>query len=225
MTKKRQTPEQIVTLLRQVEVAVANGKGTPQACKEAAITDADVLPLAERIRGPEAGPSETAERAREGKLPTETRRGGAVSGETDPAGGGPGKLLSPNRRRQAVTTAQQRHGLSERQACRLFGQWRGTQRYRPTHRDDEGPLTQASVALASQYGRYGYRRITALLRSAGWSVGHDRVERIWRREGLKVPKRQKPRGRLWLNDGSCMRLRPERTNQCVELRLREHAHP
>ena len=111
-----------------------------------------------------------------------------------------------------MTTAQQRHGLSERQACRLFGQWRGTQRYRPTHRDDEGPLTQASVALASQYGRYGYRRITALLRSAGWSVGHDRVERIWRREGLKVPKRQKPRGRLWLNDGSCMRLRPERTN-------------
>ena len=105
MTKKRQTPEQIVTLLRQVEVAVANGKGTPQACKEAA-SRADVLPLAERIRGPEAGPSETAERAREGKLPTETRRGGAVSGETDPAGGGPGKLLSPNRRRQAVTTAQ-----------------------------------------------------------------------------------------------------------------------
>ena len=109
-------------------------------------------------------------------------------------------------------TAQQRHGLSERQACRLFGQWRGTQRDRPTHRDDEGPLTQALVALASQYGRYGYRRITALLRSAGWSVGHDRVERIWRREGLQVPKRQKPPGRLWLNDGSCMRLRPERTN-------------
>ena len=111
-----------------------------------------------------------------------------------------------------MTTAQQRHGLSERQACRLFGQWRGTQRYRPTHRADEGPLTQAIVALARQYGRYGYRRITALLRSAGWSVGHDRVERLWRREGLKVPKRQKPRGRLWLNDGSCMRLRPERTN-------------
>ena len=58
----------------------------------------------------------------------------------------------------------------------------------------------------------GIGRITALLRSAGWSVGHDRVERLWRREGLKVPKRQKPRGRLWLNDGSCMRLRPERTN-------------
>ena len=111
-----------------------------------------------------------------------------------------------------MTPAQPRHGLSERQACRLFGQWRGTQRDRPPPRADEGPLPPAIVALASPYGRSGYRRITAVLRSAGWSVGHDRVERIWRREGLKVPKRQKPRGRLWLNAGSCMRVRPARTN-------------
>jgi len=89
---------------------------------------------------------------------------------------------------------------------------RGTQRYRPTQRDDEDALTQAIIGLASQYGRYGYRRITALLQRAGWRVGHDRVERIWRREGLKVPQRQKPRGRLWLNDGSCVRLRAERAN-------------
>src|SRR5262249_60842105 len=68
------------------------------------------------------------------------------------------------------------------------------------------------IALASEYGRYGYRRITTLLRGAGWRVGKDRVERIWRREGLKVPRRQKPRGRLWLNDGSCVRLRPEHRN-------------
>ena len=68
------------------------------------------------------------------------------------------------------------------------------------------------VTLASQYGRYGYRRITALLRRAGWQVGKDRVERIWHCEGLKVPKKQKPRGRLWLNVGSCVRLRPLHTN-------------
>jgi putative transposase len=67
-------------------------------------------------------------------------------------------------------------------------------------------------SLASEYGRYGYRRITALLQEAGWHVGKDRVQRIWRREGLKVPQEQRPRGRLWLNDGSCVRLRPERTN-------------
>jgi putative transposase len=99
-------------------------------------------------------------------------------------------------------------GVSERHACHLLGQPRGTQRYQPTQREDEDRLTQAIVALASQYGRHGYRRITALLQRAGWKVGKDRVERIWRREGLKVPKRQKPRGRLWLNDGSCVRLRP-----------------
>jgi transposase InsO family protein len=76
------------------------------------------------------------------------------------------------------------------------------------------------VALAMQYGRYGYRRITVLLRRAGWKVNHPkgralrgkRVERLWRREGLKVPKRQPKRRRLWLNDGSCVRLRAERPN-------------
>ena len=102
--------------------------------------------------------------------------------------------------------------MSERYACRLLGQWRGTQRYEPIHRVDEDALTRGIIALGAKYGRYGYRRITALLRSAGWEVGKDRVQRIWRREGLKVPQKQRPRGRLWLNDGSCVRLRPERPN-------------
>ena len=108
--------------------------------------------------------------------------------------------------------ARERYGLRERQACRLLGQWRGTQRYRTILRSDEDAWTRAIIALATKYGRYGYRRITALLRRAGWQVGKDRVQRIWRREGLKVPQKQKPRGRLWLNDGSCVRLRPERPN-------------
>jgi putative transposase len=103
-------------------------------------------------------------------------------------------------------------GMSERWACRLVNQPRGTQRYHRTQREDEDALTRAITDLATQYGRYGYRRITALLKRDGWQVGKDRVERIWRREGLKVPQKQKPRGRLWLNDGSCVRLRPERPN-------------
>ena len=107
---------------------------------------------------------------------------------------------------------RERYRISERWVCRLLFQWRGTQRYQPTVRNDEGALTRAITALASEYGRYGYRRITSLLREGGWSVGKDRVERIWRREGLKVPRRQRPRGRLWLNDGSCIRLRPEHRN-------------
>ena len=108
--------------------------------------------------------------------------------------------------------AEHEYGMSERHACWLLGQWRGTQRYEPVHRLDEDELTQAIIALAANYGRYGYRRITALLRRAGWQVGKDRVQRIWRREGLKVPQKHRPRRRLWLNDGSCIRLRPERRN-------------
>jgi transposase InsO family protein len=68
------------------------------------------------------------------------------------------------------------------------------------------------IALASEYGRYGYRRVTALIRNGGWIVNRKRVERIWKREGLKVPAKQPKRGRLWLNDGSCIRLRPEYRN-------------
>ena len=106
----------------------------------------------------------------------------------------------------------QRFGVSERVACRVAGQPRSVQRYAPMQRSDEDALTRDIVSLAGQYGRYGYRRITALLTEQGWFVGKDRVQRIWRREGLKVPKKQKPRGRLWLNDGSCVRLRAERPN-------------
>ena len=107
---------------------------------------------------------------------------------------------------------RRKYGVSERYACRVLQQWRGTQRYLPMHRTDEDVLTQAMIALAIEYGRYDYRRITMELRKAGWQVGKDRVQRIWRREGLKVPQKQRPRGRLWLNDGSCVRLRPERAN-------------
>lgn len=100
--------------------------------------------------------------------------------------------------------------VSERRACAVLGQPRTTQRRRPAVRDDEDALTAAIIRLATAYGRYGYRRVTALLRDEGWRVNLKRVYRIWRREGLKVPQKQPKRGRLWLNDGSCIRLRPER---------------
>ena len=93
-----------------------------------------------------------------------------------------------------------------------MGQTRSTQWRRLRIADDEHALTSAIIGLARQYGRYGYRRITALLRTQGWHVNHKRVARIWRREGLKVPAKQPKRKRLWLNDGSCMRLRPEHKN-------------
>ena len=99
--------------------------------------------------------------------------------------------------------------MSERRACKVLGQARAVQRHTPLVRDDEDRLTGRIVELAAVYGRYGTPRINAMLRHEGWHVNHKRVERIWRREGLKVPRRQPKRGRLWLNDGNCIRLRPE----------------
>ena len=107
---------------------------------------------------------------------------------------------------------RQELGVSERRACRTLGQHRSTQREVPQRRADEERLTYDIIELADQYGRYGYRMVTGLLNNAGWHVNHKRVERIWRREGLKVPQKQKKKGRLWLSDGSCVRLRPERPN-------------
>ena len=120
--------------------------------------------------------------------------------------------FSPSRRRACVEHVVAEHGVSERFACRVLCQHRSTQRKKPTKPDDEAALTADITALAIQYGRYGYRRITAMLWVRGWKVNVKRVARIWRREGLKVPQKQPKRGRLWLNDGSCVRLRPQHPN-------------
>jgi transposase InsO family protein len=112
----------------------------------------------------------------------------------------------------AVKHVQAALGVSERRACRVLRQARTTQRSVSRTGELERRLRQRIVQLAERFGRYGYRRITALLRREGWPVNHKRVERIWRQEGLKVPQKQPKRGRLWLNDGSCIRLRPEYPN-------------
>ncbi len=90
----------------------------------------------------------------------------------------------------------------------MLRQPRATQRYLPEVRDDEKPLTRRIIELAALYGRYGTPRITGMLHNEGRQVNHKRVERIWRSQGLKVPRKQPKRGRLWFNDGSCIRLRP-----------------
>jgi putative transposase len=118
--------------------------------------------------------------------------------------------LTPAKRQQAVERVREVFGgkrVSERRACKVLGQARSTQRRKPYVPDDEPRLVRDMVRLATQYGRYGYRQVTELLRREGWWVNHKRVERLWRREGLKVPQKQPKRRRLWLNDGSCVRLR------------------
>ena len=89
-----------------------------------------------------------------------------------------------------------------------MGQARSTQRRRAKVKADEEALRTDVVKLAERFGRYGYRMVTGMLRIEGWRVNHKWVERIWRQEELKVPKKQPKRGRIWLNDGSCIRLRP-----------------
>ena len=102
--------------------------------------------------------------------------------------------------------------ISERRACRIVGQVRGTQRYKPKPNPGKERLRERVIEIATQYGRYGYRTVTSLLRQEGWSVGKDAVYTIWREEGLQVPQKQPKRARLWQNDGSCIRLRPEHRN-------------
>lgn len=104
-------------------------------------------------------------------------------------------------------------GVSQRRACSVLGVSRSAYRYEALPRDDEGPLRAEVIRLATRYGRYGYRMVAALMRNAGWiQASVDRVQRIWGEEGLKVPEKQPKRARLWLADGSCIRLRPERRN-------------
>jgi len=117
-------------------------------------------------------------------------------------------VIAPGSKRHAVRQVVEALDVSERRVCKIIGQPRSTQRYGKQISMDQDLLRRRIIELASEYGRYGYRRITALLRIEGWLVNHKRVQRIWREEGLKVPQKQPKRGRLWLNDGSIVRLKP-----------------
>jgi putative transposase len=111
-----------------------------------------------------------------------------------------------------VLAAIKQLGISERRACKTLGQIRGTQRYLPTPKTEREKLRERIIQLATEYGRYGYKTITDILRLEGWDVGRDRVHAIWREEGLQVPQKQPKRRRIWLADGSCIRLRPQFKN-------------
>ena len=128
--------------------------------------------------------------------------------------------MSPERRRRAVTLLRHRFDISERWACRVASQPRAVQRYIATVRADEDALTQSDRDLCREYGRYGYRRVTTLLNERGWSVAKDRVQRIWRPKGSKS---EEAATTLWLNDGSCVRLRAKRANYVWSYDFVHHA--
>ncbi|MEO1293807.1 MAG: IS3 family transposase [Pseudomonadota bacterium] len=212
MAGKRDKPEEIVVKLRQVEVLQGQGMSVADAVRQIGVT----VQTYYRWRRLYGGMGrEQLKRLKELEKENQRLRRAVSDLTLDKlilAEAAKGKLLSPARRRRCIDRVRQTLGVSERRACRTLGQHRSTQRKAPRGRFDEALLTEDIIELARDYGRYGYRMITGLLNNAGWHVNHKRVERIWRREGLKVPHKQPKKGRLWLNDGSCVRLRPERAN-------------
>ena len=212
MSRKRYTAEQIIGHLRQAEILISAGKTIIEAARHLGVSEQTYYRWRKEYGGMEVAQVHRLkeleqENSRLKRLVADQALDNLILKEARPR-----KLLSPTRRREAVGHVRETLAVSERRACRVLGQVRRTQRYTPGMGDDEVLLTTNIVSLARHYGRYGYRRITAMLRADGWGVNHKRVERIWRQEGLKVPTKQPKRGRLWLNDGSCIRLRPEHRN-------------
>lgn len=117
-------------------------------------------------------------------------------------------MSGPTRRREAVRQARTALGASERRACRAVGQPRGTQRYASRIAADETALVQAMHEQVRRHPRYGYRRVWALLRADGWKVNRKRVYRLWRREGFRVPVRQRKKRRLGCSENGIVRYRP-----------------
>ena len=120
--------------------------------------------------------------------------------------------MSPVKRRAAVEYVLENHSVTERRACRVLNMSRTACRYTPVRLEDEDEVRAEIIEKACNYGRVGYRMVTDMMRNEGRLINHKRVERIWREEGLKLPRKQPKRRRLWLNDGSCVRLRPEHKN-------------
>ncbi|TXM53498.1 IS3 family transposase, partial [Methylobacterium sp. WL120] len=205
-------PEEIVAKLRQADVLISQGQSVADAIRALGVSSVTYYRWRREFGGLKSDQvrrmkSLETENARLRKAIADLTLDKLILQEASP-----GKLLSPARRRACVEHIMRTMTVSERRACRALGQHRSTQRKVPRGRDDEEALTADLTALAEKYGRYGYRKISALLKAAGWFVNDKRVERIWRREGLKVPARQPKRGRIWDNDGSCVRLRPEHRN-------------
>ena len=206
--RKNYTAAQIINGLRRAEVGLANGKSMKEVIRDLGVSEQTYYRWRREYGGMKTSQAKRLKELEKGEPATEAGGGRSDGGPHDPEGSVKGKLLSPERRRRCVVRVQQRLGVSERRACEVLGQARSTQRRSRKRGADEAALRADVVKVAGRFGRYGYRMVTGMLRAEGWVVNHKRVERIWREEGLKVPKKQPKRGRLWLTDGSCIRLRP-----------------
>ncbi|HJO48449.1 MAG TPA: IS3 family transposase [Candidatus Scalindua sp.] len=211
MSQKRYKSEEIIHKLRVAEVELSKGNDTGQICRKLGITEQTYYRWRKRYGGMKVEQAKRfkeleAENARLKKLVADLSLNKEILKEAASK-----KLLSPAKRRRVIMHVQKAfpRNVSQRRACKVLGQPRSTQRYCGGNSGDEERLVQRIIELARDYGRYGYRRIMALLREEGWQINHKRMLRLWRREGLKVPAKQPKRKRLWFNDGSCVRRRPE----------------
>ena len=205
--RKNYTAAQIINGLRRAEVGLAKGKSMKEVIRDLGVSEQTYY----RWRR-EYGGMKTSQAKRLKELERENGRLKRVVADLtldqlilEEAAKGNSEPRAPTTLCGACTSAAR--GVGE-ESVRVLGQPRTTQRRVRKVASDEGALRGDIVRLASRFGRYGYRRVTDMLRIEGWGVNHKRVERIWRQEGLKVPERQPKRGRLWLNDGSCIWLRP-----------------
>ena len=148
-----------------------------------------------------AGDVQIAQVARERERPLEEARGRAGLGHGDCEGSRKGKLVSPERKRRTVEEVRRRLGpekISERRACQVLGQSRSTQRYVKRRPADEAKLLAEMRRIARRRPRFGSPRICDALRTRGWKVNHKRIERLWREEGMQVPKKQHRKRRIAL---------------------------
>ncbi|WP_419192682.1 IS3 family transposase [Kolteria novifilia] len=209
---KRHSPEQIVRKLRDAEAMQNAGKTIGEVCQVLGVSEQTFHRWRQQYGGMKADEARRLkeleqENAKLKRLLAEAELDKAMLKELFQ-----GKLLSPSRRRAAVDRLEKSFGVSERRACEVAEQPRGTQRYQPRLSSDEGPLVSRMLELVRKHPRYGYRRIWFLLRREGFRVNRKRIYRLWRSQGLKVPKKQRKKRRLGSSANGVTRRRAEYKN-------------
>ena len=209
MKKRQHTTEQIIRKLEEGDRRLAEGLTIEEVCKHLEITPSTWFRWRNQFGGLKA---DDAKELRE--LRKENGRLKKIVADQaldiDISGDRPGKLLTPNRRRAAVTRLEERFGVSERRACAVVGQARSTQRLAPPAPSDD-ELRAFLRTFSAQRPRWGWRRALVAAREAGYVVNHKKIQRLWREEGLKVPyrKRKKPPRGIGVRVGAMCPIAPD----------------
>jgi transposase InsO family protein len=211
--RRRHTPEQIIRKLREADQLAGEGQDVAAVCKQLEVSETTL----HRWRAPYGGLKATdvkrLKELEEGEPEAEADRRGTAARESGAEGDRAGKLVSPSRRHAAVVMLQQRLGLSERRACRIAGQHRSTQRHQPLRSRDRDDAVRARLRkLSAEHPRWGYRLAWGALREEGWEVNRKKIQRLWREEGLRVPRRKRKRLRVGDSTVPAVRLRSQRPN-------------